>query len=109
MNEYLNKFIEDKKNNDIFIFSVIPGTVDTSANRRLIDVGTLEMSNAKLKEREEGKERDPKLVGKIIMKMAEGRKKFNPQTSKYDIGINRGEIVEISNSAVEFEKKIVLI
>lgn len=105
MNEYFNKFVEDKNNDNIFVFSVIPGTVDTPANRRFIEDGTTEMSNAKIKEREDGKERDPKLVGKIIKKMIDSRKKFNPETFKYDIDINRGEIVEISNSAVEFEKK----
>lgn len=105
IHEYLDAFIKDKENDGIFVFSVIPGTVDTPANRRLIEVGTQELSNSKIKEREEDGERDLKIVGKIIAEMARTRKKFNSGTSQYDIDIKNGEIVEISNTAYEFEKK----
>lgn len=103
--EYFDDFVKDNQNKGIFVFSVIPGTVNTPANRRLIEVGTPELSSSKIKEREEGRERDQKLVGKIIAKMTATHKKFNPKTGLYDTDIMNGEIVEVSNSAVEFEKK----
>lgn len=105
INKYLNDFIKDESNAGIFVFSVIPGTVNTRANRKLIEVGTHEMSAAKIKEREERRERDPRLVGRIIAKMTATRKKFNQETQQYDIDIENGGIVEISNAAIEFEKE----
>ena len=105
MHSYLNRFIEDKENEGIFVLSVIPGTVDTTMNRKIIESGTPEMRDAKIKERAEGKERDPGIVGKIIATMAITRKKFNPETLQYDIAIKNGEVVEVSNAAAEFEKK----
>lgn len=105
MHKYLNKFIKDKQNNGIFVFSIIPGTVNTPANRKLIEVGTPELSNSKIKEKLEGRERDPNLVGKIIGKMTVMKKMFDAKTMQYDINIKNGQIVEISNAAIEFEKK----
>lgn len=105
MNEYLNNFIKDEENEGIFVFSIIPGTVNTPANRELIKMGTAEMSNAKIKERQEGRERNPRLIGIIAAKMAATRKKFNSETHQYDIDIKNGEVVEISNAAIEFEEK----
>lgn len=105
MHEYLKDFIKREENNEIFVFSVIPGTVNTPANRRLIEAGTPEMAAAKIKEKEDGKERDQKLVGKIIAEMTAKRKKFNPETNQYDLDIENGEVVEISNTAIEFEKE----
>lgn len=104
IHEYLDRFIKNKQNEGVFVFSVIPGTVDTPANRRLIEVGTQELSSSKIKEREDGRERDKKIVGKIIAEMIVTRKKFNLETNQYDIPIENGEIVEISNAAVTFEK-----
>lgn len=105
MNKYLNDFTQDEGNDGIFVFSVIPGTTNTPANRELIRVGTTEMSNAKIKEREAGRERNPRLVGLIIAKMASTRKKFDPETRLYDIDIKNGEVVEISNAAIDFEEE----
>lgn len=102
---YLNDFIQNEENEGIFVFSVIPGTTNTPANRLLISVGTAEMSQAKLEERAMGKERDPQSVGIIIAKMAKTRKKFNPKSMQYDIDIVNGEIVEISNVAIEYENE----
>lgn len=104
IHRYLNDFINDKENDGIFVFSVVPGTVDTPANRELITVGTPEMSAAKLKEREVGKERDTVFVGRVIAKMTASRKKFNPETQRYDVDIENGEIVEISDAAILFEQ-----
>ncbi|MDO8604339.1 MAG: SDR family oxidoreductase [bacterium] len=104
IHEYLKDFIMDIKNEGIFVFSVIPGTVDTPANREMIAVGTPEISASKLKEREEGRERDSALVGRIIAKMTASRKKFNPEGQHYNLDIENGEVVEISNAVVEFEK-----
>lgn len=103
IHEYLSQFIKDKRNKGIFVFSIIPGTVDTPANRELITVGTPEISASKIKEREEGRERDTTIVGRVIAKMTATRKKFNPETQRYDIEIENGEVVEISNAVVEFE------
>jgi hypothetical protein len=50
-----------------------------------------------------GKFSDPAVVGKIIAKMSVGRKKFNPETKKYDLPIQDGEIVEISKENLDFE------
>ncbi|OWK26668.1 MAG: hypothetical protein US76_01465 [Parcubacteria group bacterium GW2011_GWA2_38_13b] len=105
LHKYLNDFVHDEENDGIFVFSVIPGTVDTPANRLLISVGTAEMSKVKLEERAMGKERDPQLVGIVIAKMAELRKKFNPDSSQYDIDIANGEIIEISSAAIEYEQQ----
>ncbi|HEY5221068.1 MAG TPA: SDR family oxidoreductase [Candidatus Paceibacterota bacterium] len=105
MGAYLNEFIKYKENSGVFVFSVIPGTVDTGMNRKVIELGTPEMRDAKIQERAQGRERDPKLVGKIVAKMAITRKKFNPSTLEYDIAIMNGEIVEVSNAVMEFEKE----
>ena len=104
MRAYLDEFIKDEQNSGILVFSVIPGTTNTTANKRLIEVGTSEMSTAKIEERVAGRERDPRLVGRIIAKMTAIRKKFNSETCQYDTAIKNGEIVEISNAAIEFEK-----
>lgn len=105
IHKYLDEFINNRENKGIFVFSVIPGTVNTPTNRELINIGTPEMSGAKLKERQEGKERDPRFVGRVIAKMTATRKKFNLETQLYDIDIENGEVVEISNAAIEFEKE----
>ena len=105
IHEYLDDFIANKDNEGIFVFSIIPGTVNTPANQTLISVGTPELSNSKIEERARGMERDPQIVGKIIAKMATMRKKFNPETLCYDTAIMNGEVVEISNAAVDFEQK----
>ena len=106
MHEYLHQFTQKEENAGIFVFSVIPGTVDTPANRTLIEVGTPELSQSKLDERNSGRERDANVIGRIIAKMSTLRKKFNSDTHEYDIDIENGEIVEISNQTYEFEKKI---
>lgn len=104
IHEYLHEFINDEENEGIFVFTVIPGTVDTPANRELIAVGTPEMSTAKLKERDSGMEREATLIGRIIVKMTDLRKRFNDETQQYDIDIMNGEVVEISTSSVAFER-----
>ncbi len=87
MHVYLDDFIKDEQNGGIFVFSVIPGTVNTAANKRIIEMGTSEMRDAKLKERIEGKERDSLFAGRIIAKMTATRKRFNPETQQYDRAI----------------------
>jgi hypothetical protein len=106
MQRYLSEFIRDDEHKNIFAFSVIPGTVNTPANRLLIEKGTSELSESKLQERAGGKERDPLIVGRIIAKMSATRKKFNPENDSYDIDIYNGEIVEISNATYAFEKQL---
>lgn len=104
MRKYLDDFINDSNNDGIFVFSIVPGTVNSRANKTLIEFGTPEMSTAKIVEKIEGRERNPRLIGIITAKMAATHKKFNPDTNHYDIDIKNGEIVEISNAAIEFEE-----
>lgn len=104
MRKYLDNFISDSDNSGIFAFSIVPGTVDTTANKTLIELGTPEMSTAKLREKRSGRQRNPRLIGIITAKMVATRKNFNPETNQYDIDIKNGEIVEISNAALEFEE-----
>lgn len=105
MRKYLDDFISDSNNDGIFVFSIVPGTVNSKANKALIEFGTSEMSTAKITEKRKGKERNPRLIGIISAKMIATRKKFNPNTSSYDIDIKNGEIVEISNAVIEFEEE----
>lgn len=105
MRKYLDDFISDSDNNGIFVFSIVPGSVDSTANKALIEFGTPEMSAAKLVEKRNKRERNPRLIGIITAKMVATRKKFDSETNLYDIDIINGEIVEISNAAIEFEEE----
>ncbi len=102
--EWLNDFSQRPGNEEIQIFSVIPGSCDTRMHQEILVHGT-----GQVRERTEqiikGKGlRDPKIVGRIIAKMTLTGKQFNPDTLEYDMSIEQCEVVAISDENIEFEQ-----
>ena len=102
--DYLQEFSNKEENKNIQIFLVNPGHVDTRMNEEAINYGVETIRERSINAKNQGKFRDPKIVGRIISKMSLGGKKFNPETEQYDISIGNNEIVAISDENVEFEK-----
>lgn len=102
--DWLKDFSSKPENKNINIFLVNPGHVDTRMNEEAISYGPELIKERSINAKNEGKFRDPKIVGRIISKMAISGKKFNLETSQYDIPIDNNEIVLISDENIEFEK-----
>ena len=102
--EWLREFSMREGNQGINIFSVNPGPVDTRMHDEAIGYGGEITRDRSMQFRSKDQLRDPKIVGRIIAKMAVGGKKFNQETGLYDIPIGNNEIVKITDENIEFEK-----
>lgn len=102
--DWLREFSEKPENENIHIFLVNPGHVDTRMNEEAINYGKGAIRERSMKAKDEGKFRDPKIVGRIISKMSVSGKKFNLETNQYDIPIEENEIIMISDENIKFEE-----
>lgn len=102
--DWLQEFSNKEENKDIQVFMVNPGHVDTRMNEEAINYGVDSIKERSVKAKNDGKFREPQIVGRIISKMSVSGKKFNPETSQYDISIDNNEIVAISDENIEFER-----
>ena len=102
--DWLQEFSEQDQNKNIHVFSVNPGQVDTRMNEEAINYGIPAIKERSLRAKNEGKFRDPKIVGRIIAKMSLSGRKYNPKTDQYDIPIKNDEIVCLSDENIEMEK-----
>lgn len=102
--DWLKEFSSRPENKNINIFSVNPGHVDTRMNEEAINYGPELIRKRSIDAKNEGKFRDPQIIGRIISKMAVSGNKYNLETNKYDIPIDNNEIVLISDDNIEFEK-----
>jgi short-subunit dehydrogenase len=103
--EWLSGFSERPGNENIKIFSVNPGSVDTRMHHNI-----LESEDGPLKDRTKdliktGNLRDKNIIGKIVSKMSLTGKKFNPETGKYDQEIKNCEVVRITDENIKFESE----
>ena len=103
--DWLQEFSNKEENRNIQIFLVNPGHVDTRMNDEAINYGVELIRERSVKAKNEGKFRDPQIVGKIIFQMSIRGKKFNIETNEYDIPILNNEIVAISDDNVKFESE----
>jgi 3-oxoacyl-[acyl-carrier protein] reductase len=103
--DWLKEFSDKEENKNIQIFLVNPGHVDTRMNDEAINYGVESIRERSVKAKNEGKFRDPQIVGRIISKMSISGNKFNAETSQYDIPILNNEIVAISDDNVKFESE----
>lgn len=103
---WLKEFSLRSENKDIQIILVNPGHVDTRMNAEAINFGQGAIRERSITALQAGKFRDPRIVGKIITKMALYGKQFNPETQQYDSEIRNNEIVFISEENMEFEKSL---
>jgi NAD(P)-dependent dehydrogenase (short-subunit alcohol dehydrogenase family) len=101
--DWLKEFSDKEENKNIQIFLVNPGHVDTRMNEEAINYGVEQIRERSIKAKDEGKFRDPQIVGRIISKMSVSGKKFNIETNEYDTAIMNNEIVAISDDNVKFE------
>ena len=106
--DWLQEFSSKEENKNIHIFSVNPGPTDTRMQEEAISYGGEIIRNRSIKTKDEGKLRDPQIIGRIISKMSVTGRKFNPETNQYDIAIGNNEIVTISEENIEFEKNVVV-
>lgn len=104
--EWLREFAARPENQGIQIFSVNPGSCNTKMHQEILRHGQGEVVNRTQNIIEQGKLRDPKIVGKIISKMSLSGKKYNPETGEYDIPISQCEIVGISDENIKAEEQL---
>ena len=102
--EWLTEYSQRAGNEDIQIFSIIPGSCDTRMHREILAHGAGEVKERTEKIIQGKGLRDPKVVGKIIAKMTLLGKRFNPETGIYDLSIKQCEVVMISDENVMFEE-----
>lgn len=102
--DWLKEFSSKEENKNIHIFSVNPGPVNTKMHDEAINYGGDAIKNRSIQIKNEGKLRDPQIIGLIISKMSVSGRKFNPETNQYDIFIVNNEVVVISDENIEFEK-----
>lgn len=102
--DWLKEFSQQEENKNIHVFSVNPGPTDTRMHDEAIKYGGEKIKNRSVQLKSEGKLRDPQIIGRIISKMSMSGKKFNPETSQYDISIGNNETVVITDENIEFEK-----
>lgn len=103
--DWLKEFSEKEENKNIQIFLINPGHVDTRMNEEAINYGVELIKERSIKAKNEGKFRDPQIVGRIISQMSISGNKFNSKTNKYDAPIENNEIVAISDYNVNFESE----
>lgn len=103
--DYLQDFSSKEENKNIQIILVNPGHVDTRMNEEAINYGPDAIKERSINAKNQGKFRDPKIIGRIISKMSVLGKKFNSETKQYDTPISNNEIVAISDDNVEFEQE----
>ncbi len=103
--DWLKDFSSKEENKNIQVFLVNPGHVDTRMNEEAINYGIDSIRERSIKAKNEGKFRNPQIVGKIISKMSVSGKKFNPETKQYDIPILNNEIVTILDENIKFESE----
>lgn len=103
--DWLKEFSEKEENKNIQVFLVNPGHVDTRMNEEAINYGAQPIRERSINAKNEGKFRDPQIVGRIISKMSISGNKFNVDTNQYDIPILNNEIVAISDDNVKFESE----
>lgn len=103
--DWLKEFSDKEENKNIQIFLVNPGHVDTRMNEEAINYGVEPIRERSINAKNEGRFRNPQIVGRIISKMSVSGKKFNIETSQYDTPIINNEIVAISDDNVKFESE----
>ena len=102
--QWLKEFSAEEGNEGVQVFCVNPGPVATAMHEDALMNGSDEIQKRSRQIKEEGKLRDPNVVGHIISKMSVSGMKFNPETCQYDIPIANNEIVVISDENIEFEE-----
>jgi NAD(P)-dependent dehydrogenase (short-subunit alcohol dehydrogenase family) len=102
--KWLKEFSSREGNDHIHIFSVNPGHVDTRMQVLVRKEGYKEIKEIAKQWQRDGTLRDPKIAGRIIAKMSVDGKKYNFETSQYDIPISNNEVVDITDKNMEFEK-----
>lgn len=103
--DWLKEFSEKEENKNIQVFLVNPGYVDTRMQDEAINYGVQSIRERSISAKNEGKFRDPQIVGRIISKMSISGNKYNVETNQYDIPILNNEIVAISDDNVKFESE----
>lgn len=101
--DWLINFSSKPENKNIKIFFVNPGHVDTRMNQEAIIYGPKEIKKRSIEAKDDGKFRDPNIIGRIISKISTSGNKFNFETNEYDIPLQQNETVLISDKNVEFE------
>lgn len=101
---WLEEFSMRPENEGIGIFSVIPGSCDTKMHRNVLEHGMGAVRERTELIVKEGALRDPKIVGRIISKMAMSGMRFNPETGEYDVPIGQCEVVTVSDENIEAEQ-----
>lgn len=104
--DYLREFSKREENQNIQIILVNPGHVDTRMNEEAIRYGVPAIKERSISAKEQGKFRDPKIVGRIISKISLSGKKFNLENNQYDIPILNNEIIAISDENMRFEESL---
>lgn len=101
--DWLKEFSSKEENKNIHIFSVNPGPVNTRMHDEAISYGGDIIKSRSIQIKNEGKLRDPQIVGRIISKMSISGKKFNLETNQYDIPIDSNEVVTLSDENIAWE------
>lgn len=103
MEQWLKDFSGKPENQDVTIIMISPGSVNTRMHQEVLVFGVGDIKHRTELKIMEHQLRDPKVVGKIISKIALSGKNFNPQTQEYSIPIKSGEVIRISDQNIQFE------
>lgn len=104
--DWLKNFSDREENQNIHIFSINPGPVDTKMHEEAINFSSGVLKDRSERIKKEGKLRNPEIVGRIVAKMSLSGNKFNPETTQYDIPVSNNEIVLISQENIDYETQL---
>jgi len=101
MEEYFAD-LSKKVGDQVKIFSINPGMVDTKMQQEVIERGRPEIAERSRFARDNNLLFPPELVGKAIANILTNKLDFDPETNRYDKEIVTGSVVDITSEHINF-------
>jgi len=101
MEEYFAD-LSKKVGDQVKIFSINPGMVDTKMQHEVIEHGMPEVAQRSKYARDHGLFFPPELVGQAIANILTKRLDFDPETGEYDKEIECGSVVDITSEHINY-------